>query len=213
MIYLDIETLDFFGDAHIKDLPREEQLKALRFGCAVTAQVLPTGEMLWREWGVGHAHQLYRDLLWSPFDTQIVGWNIAGFDIPVIRANLRPDSFEDSFEIPDDRIIDLFAQIRATTGRWYKLEDVAMATLGRGKLADGQQATEWLRSGDPVLTRKALDYCRHDVQLVMDLHGRLLSGEYLRLPPRTKRGERNEIHWRTNHQELIPDEGGAVWPR
>lgn len=33
MIYLDIETLDFFEDAHIKALPREEQLAAMRLGC------------------------------------------------------------------------------------------------------------------------------------------------------------------------------------
>lgn len=36
MIYLDIETLDFFSDPHIKSLPRDEQLAAMRLGCAVT---------------------------------------------------------------------------------------------------------------------------------------------------------------------------------
>lgn len=36
MIYLDIETLDFFQDPHIKALPRAQQLAAMRFGLAVT---------------------------------------------------------------------------------------------------------------------------------------------------------------------------------
>lgn len=36
MIYLDIETLDFFQDEHIKVLPRPIQLAAMRFGLGVT---------------------------------------------------------------------------------------------------------------------------------------------------------------------------------
>ena len=88
--------------------------------------------------------------------------------------------------------------------------DVAVANLGRGKLADGQRAAEWLRSGDPELVRKAMEYCRHDVLLTVGLHSILLRGDPLILPPRAARQELNEIHWWPDRQERIPDASGAV---
>lgn len=109
---------------------------------------------------------------------------------------------------------DLFFLIRQATGRWYSLETIAQHNLNRGKLADGQRAAEWLRSGDPEQIAKATEYCRHDVQLTIDLHAILLAGSPLRLPPRAKRQELNEIHWWLDGRvERIPDAIGAVSTR
>lgn len=206
MIYLDIETLDFFSDPQIKVLPRAEQLAALRFGCAVTYNAAADE---WLEW------DSVMDL-WPYLRTRgttVCGWNIIDFDWPVLRANVASyDGYLlESGHEPE--AVDLFAEIRRTTGRWYKLEEVAQANLGRGKLADGQLAAEWLRSGDPELVRKAMVYCRHDVELTISLHSRLLGGDPLILPPRAARQELNEIHWWLDRHERIPDASGAVSTR
>lgn len=201
MIYLDIETLDFFQDERIKALPRDKQLKAMRLGVAVTcndkndfATYFPSDlGSLWCE--------LYEADL-------VVGWNIADFDLPILRYHWG------EADLSRLNCCDIFAEIRTVTGRWYKLEDVAQANLGRGKLADGQKAAEWLRSGDAELIAKAVEYCRYDVQLTVDLHAILLSDQPLRLPPRLARQEINEIlFWRDGRVERLPDALGALSTR
>lgn len=207
MIYLDIETLDWFDQDHIKALPRDEQLAAMRFGCAVTYR---TDLHSWQEWREEHITNLSGHLTWCALP--IVGWNIIDFDLPVINANAWRSGLKTKVEAVE--VIDLFDLIRTVTGRWYSLETIAQHNLGRGKLADGQKAAEWLRSGDPEQVAKALEYCRHDVQLTIDLHAILLRGEPLRLPPRAKRQELNEIHWWLDGRvERIPDALGAVSTR
>jgi len=203
MIYLDIETLDFFQDEHITALPREQQLTAMRLGCAVTYN---NAADEWLDW------MSVLDL-W-PYcrtpDTTIVGWNIIDFDWPVLRANAeRVSPALGSYGV-EPQFLDLFAEIRRTTGRWYTLGSVCEWNLGRGKVGNGQMAAQWLRSGDPNLIRRAVDYCRYDVELVVSLHSRLLSGDRLRLLPRPARGEINELLWGLNGYERLPDESGAI---
>lgn len=201
MIYLDIETLDFFQDEHIKALPRDQQLKAMRLGVAVTC----TEHLDFMEWFPVDLNDLWCQL--GEAD-QIIGWNIVDFDLPVLHFNWG----EANLSLLN--CYDIFAEIRKATGRWYKLEDVAQTNLGRGKLADGQKATEWLRSGDKALIDKAVEYCRYDVQLAVDLYAILLRGDPLRLPPRPDRQELNEIlFWRDGRTERLPDATGAISTR
>lgn len=210
MIYLDIETLDFFQDERIKSLTRGDQLQQMRFGCAVTYD---SRSATWQEWPENQIVDLYKYLVWC--NCPVVGWNIWAFDWPIIiksaeRAGWTPLELETE----SIRFIDLFDLIRSSTGRWYKLEDVVQYNLGRGKLADGQQAAEWLRSGDSELIERAIEYCHYDVELVVTLHQHLLNGGYLTLPPRIKRYEINEVRWWLNGQtQWIPDAVGAVSTR
>lgn len=210
MIYLDIETLDFFQDAHIKVLPRDQQLQAMRFGCAVTAVDYDEGD-IW-EWAEWTECGPLRSALYIAQKQTIVGWNIDDFDLPVINHNAN--RIEYPWPHWEPKTVDLFALIRQFTGRWYSLETVAQHNLGRGKLADGQRAAEWLRSGDPEQIAKAFEYCRYDVQLTIDLHQMLLRGEPLRLPPRAKREELNEVlWWLDGRTERLPDAMGVVSTR
>lgn len=202
MIYLDIETLDFFQDERIKALPRDQQLKAMRLGVAVTC-----GQ--WSDFVEWFPSDL--DGLWYEIGEAdvIVGWNIIDFDLPVLNYN-----WDDEADLSRLNCYDIFAEIRKATGRWYKLEDVAQANLGRGKLADGQKAAEWLRSGEAELIAKAVEYCRYDVRLTVDLYEILLSDQPLRLPPRLARQELNEIlFWRDGRIERVPDALGALSTR
>lgn len=202
-IYWDIETLDFFQDPHIKRLPRAEQIQAIRFGIGVI--LWPDGMVEYNE-----PTEMYHDLCWSGYKT--VGWNTLGFDWPIVIASAQRVGYP-ILEVEHETVqhIDLFDAIRQATGRWYKLDVVADANLSRQKLAHGQQATEWLRSGDPEQIQRCFEYCQEDVQLVADLHAILLSGQPLTLPPRPERGEINEVRiWADGRTEWAPDAGGVV---
>ena len=264
-IFLDIETTTWFDQPEIKAMPRDQQIKAMRFGCAVTCRTPSDGKYLyrvsgivdsdseplgksvvveaanraaakleaaialggywtddtdpeiidadWREWTTDQITDLYNYLCWSK--QQICGWNSLAFDWPVI-INSAERAGVQLLEIEHETVhhADLFDFIRQKTGRWYSLETVAQAKVGLGKLADGQKAAEWLRSGDPDLVTKALEYCRYDVQLTMDLAAILKRGEPLRLPPRAQRQELNEVLiWNDGRTERIPDASGAVSTR
>ncbi len=202
MIYLDIETLDFFQDDHIKSLPRHEQIAAMRFGLAVTIDDVAAKPNIWL---ASQVLDLYHYLVWC--GVPVVGWNIDSFDLPVIVNNARRAGHKHE----TINTVDLFAKIRTATGRWYGLGAVAESNLNRAKLADGQEAAHWLRSGDPADLQKAIDYCRADVEITKQLHGILTAGNPLRLPPRAARGEINEImYWGNGRIERIPDALGAV---
>lgn len=208
MIYLDIETTTWFSDPDIKALPRDQQIKAMRFGCAVTYNEAANE---WLDWQAHDVADLYAYLGYLP-ETILAGWNVKDFDWPVICNNAQ--SINPALRPCSPQLYDPFDLIRQKTGRWYSLETIAQHNLGRGKLADGQKAAEWLRSGDPDLVTRALEYCRYDVQLTMDLTAILRSGEPLRLPPRAQRQEWNEMMiWNEGRTERIPDATGAISTR
>jgi hypothetical protein len=173
-ITFDIETLKFFNDTAIKRMPREAQFMALEFGCAVA---FIDDERRDYEGQMG-AIDLWNDLMQA--DT-IVTFNGLSFDLPLVAFEYaRATGGYPGW--PPATQIDLLDIPKQATGRWYKLEELAQANLGRGKTADGFKAAEWLRSGDPVQMRQALDYCAEDVRLTAALW-RLCLDELLILPP------------------------------
>jgi DEAD/DEAH box helicase domain-containing protein len=89
----------------------------------------------------------------------VVGYNIRGFDLPVmVPYGLDPKRL-DAFDL----MYDLEALTRR---RFLKLESVARGTLGTGKSADGLMAVEWWRSGQ---VQKIIDYCMQDVKVTRDV--------------------------------------------
>lgn len=190
LIYLDIETTKFFQDADIAKLPRAQQIPALAksFGVAVTWD---TGNR-YHTWWPEHCIWLWETLRGH----QIAGWNVIHFDVPLVQQAAALAGASDPALDPWTAL-DLFADIRTRTSRWYKLEEIAQVNLGHGKSGDGQQAAEWLRSGDRALMQRAADYCRLDVQLTMDLHSHAqIHG--LVLPPRAKDTDMETYRYWTN---------------
>src|SRR5205814_181263 len=94
----------------------------------------------------------------------VVGYNIKGFDIPVLEKYGFPVYEElDCFDIMLD--------VHNVSGwRFVKLEKIATATLGAGKSADGLMAVEWWKQGEVA---KIIEYCLKDVEVTRDvfLHG------------------------------------------
>jgi DEAD/DEAH box helicase domain-containing protein len=98
------------------------------------------------------------------YERLVVGYNIRGFDLPVMVPYGLDVKKVDAFDI----MYDLEALTRQ---RFMKLEYVARGTLGTGKSADGLMAVEWWKKGE---VQKIIDYCIQDVKVTRDIfqHGR-----------------------------------------
>jgi len=90
----------------------------------------------------------------------VVGFNVRSFDYEVLSAYVPREAWD---AIPT---LDLLEAVRSRLGRRVRLDDLAKATLGKGKLADGVEAVHWFRAGD---FGKLLEYCRHDVEVTREL--------------------------------------------
>lgn len=89
----------------------------------------------------------------------VIGYNIRGFDLPVmVPYGLDPKRL-DVFDI-------MYDLETLTRQRFLKLEAVARGTLGEGKSADGLLAVEWWKSGQ---VQKIIDYCIQDVKVTRDV--------------------------------------------
>jgi DNA polymerase elongation subunit (family B) len=190
-VYFDVEILDWFQDPDIARLPRWRQHSALRFGLATTYSTF-TGE--YTTWMPDEIRALWKHLTQEP--DLIVTWNGDEFDIPYIITQAIKGGYTTNdpwAALPQS--LDLMSLIRREskrlTGkeRWYKLEVITQANLGRGKIGHGDEAASWLRSGDPELIRQAAEYCQDDVQLIRELHEQLLRGSPLVCPSRVDRRE------------------------
>lgn len=89
----------------------------------------------------------------------IVGYNIRGFDLPVLVPYGLDTKGLDVFDI----MYDLEALTRQ---RYLKLEAVARGTLNAGKSADGLLAVEWWKTGQ---VDKIIEYCLQDVKVTRDV--------------------------------------------
>jgi DEAD/DEAH box helicase domain-containing protein len=100
-----------------------------------------------------------KDLIRLCEDRLMVGYNIRGFDIPVmVPYGLNPKKLD---------VFDIMYDLEALTRqRFLKLEAVARGTLGTGKSADGLLAVEWWKSGQ---VQKIIDYCTQDVKVTRDV--------------------------------------------
>lgn len=89
----------------------------------------------------------------------VIGYNIRGFDLPVLVPYGLVIKRLDVFDI----MYDLQTLSRQ---QFLKLEAVARGTLGTGKSADGLMAVEWWKKGE---VQKIIDYCMQDVRVTRDV--------------------------------------------
>jgi DEAD/DEAH box helicase domain-containing protein len=84
---------------------------------------------------------------------------------------------------------DLYRQLR-----WRpKLDNVATATLGESKSADGLQAVHWFRQGQ---LDKVLDYCRRDVEVTWRVYDFGRQNGYVQYRDRRWHVLRVPVNWR-----------------
>jgi len=90
----------------------------------------------------------------------LIGYNSNHFDIPLLDKYYPGD-------LTKIKSIDIMATIKDALGRRLGLGNVASATLGVGKSADGLEATRWWKEGKYQEVR---DYCLQDVKVTKMLY-------------------------------------------
>lgn len=193
MIAIDTETLDWLQD--VVPLSRTMDLLQLRLGLLVTYNMdtrVWTADRPDADGRLAHG--------WNRVARQtVVGWNILEFDLPLLlRDALTRDPIGGFAWETMPQAIDLMAcLLRATEPfgppRRYALAAVAQENLGVGKRGNAREVTDLLRAGSDVGWQHAVAYCRHDVQLVVDLYERMTTTG-VSLPPRPDRHETGMLH-------------------
>lgn len=90
----------------------------------------------------------------------VVGYNSISFDIPIIGNYLG----EEINNLPQ---LDLMVALYKTLGYRPKLDDVALATLKKGKIGHGSDAPLYWARGEYDKLQK---YCMEDVRLTKELY-------------------------------------------
>jgi DEAD/DEAH box helicase domain-containing protein len=119
-------------------------------------------------------HYFKEDLgkLWPLIERadMLVSFNGDHFDIPLLDKYYAGD-------LTQIKSLDLLKEIKQVLGRRIKLDDIASATLGESKSADGLQSIIWWRQGkidevvayckqDVVVTRKVYDFAMQNGHLL-----------------------------------------------
>lgn len=91
---------------------------------------------------------------------RIIGYNSLHFDIPILNYQYAGDLLQ----LPQ---LDLLAVIKESSGKRYKLDDVAKATLNISKSADGLAAIRWYEEGK---IQQIKEYCEQDVKVTKEVY-------------------------------------------
>ncbi len=90
----------------------------------------------------------------------LIGYNSDHFDIPILNKYYPGD-------LTHIKSIDLLKEIRNVLGRRLKLDNIAEATLGTGKIASGLDAVKWYAEGN---FEKLREYCEDDVRVTKEIY-------------------------------------------
>ena len=85
----------------------------------------------------------------------VVGFNHIRFDYRVLEGY----SIFDFSQVPS---LDMLIEVDKSLGRKVKLDDIAQATFGCQKSADGMQALKWFKKG---MFAEIAEYCLFDVKI------------------------------------------------
>jgi DEAD/DEAH box helicase domain-containing protein len=96
---------------------------------------------------------------------QIIGFNIKSFDFEVLQPYLNYDVHQLPY-------LDIMLEVAKIIGHRVKLDNLAQATLGIGKTADGLEAVRMYKQGRIDELKK---YCTNDVKVTKELYDYVLS--------------------------------------
>ncbi|VVM08455.1 hypothetical protein MAMC_02170 [Methylacidimicrobium cyclopophantes] len=176
LVYFDLET-----QKSASEVGGWRNKSAMRMSLGVTYATARQGYQIYLEQEVEALIQELRNA------DLIVGFNILGFDFPVLEAYTV-------FDLQDLPTLDLLQHVEAQTGRRMSLESLARATLGVGKTAEGVQALRWWKEGKLL---PIAEYCCYDVKVTRLLHEHgIRHGEILYFNEQTQRKESIPVHWK-----------------
>lgn len=166
------------------------------FGLAVAATWCEChGTIHWI--GGEEASSLYRHL--TDHD-RVVGFNILRFDNTIVAHDAALPR-----DVLDAKSFDILVDLTTRLGHRVKLEQVAQATLGRGKLGDGAKAVAWWKAYDALKDYEAAEaemylsrikaYCQADVEIEKDIYefGRI--NGYIKYTDRSGEAKTVSVNW------------------
>jgi DEAD/DEAH box helicase domain-containing protein len=115
----------------------------------------------------------------------VVGFNVLRFDYEVLRAHT--DDPLDEIET-----VDMLDHIHERLGFRVSLDNLAGATLGAAKSADGLQAVRWYKEGR---IQEILDYCQHDVEVTRRLYEYGKQNKHVKFRDRNYRERMVQVNW------------------
>lgn len=138
------------------------------------------------------------DSMWEIFKKTdlMITFNGEYFDIPLLNKYYKKAGLGDLKQI---RSLDIFKEIKQTSGRWLKLDKIALGTFGINKSGDGFDAVKWWNEGKVEEIKK---YCLDDVKITKDVYEFAMKNKKLifKEGPFTK-----EIKLDTKHWEPVPE--------
>ncbi len=174
-VYFDLETMRSAGDVGGWD--KKDQM-GMSIGVTYS-----TGDSTYRIYAEKDADQLITDL--SQADL-VIGYNHVDFDYAVLQGYSMWDVKERM------QSLDLLQDLEKTLGHRIKLDDIATASLGTGKTADGLDAIRWWREGKIMLIA---EYCCFDVKVTKMVHEFGVKHGYVRYKDRYGREQTVDVKW------------------
>jgi len=144
-VFFDLETQNLF-----EDVGGQDNVALLKVACAVTWSTERNDFSVYREKDVPALVQELKSA------TKVVGFNLKGFDYRVLQP-YAPDARFAS--IPT---LDMLLDLQQILGFRVSLDNIASASLGANKTADGVKSVEWFRAGE---LDKVAEYCKADVDI------------------------------------------------
>ncbi len=185
-IILDIETKNTFDEVGGRSDPTKLDLSMI---CTYDSE------------SDTYASYLEEDLpkLWPILERadMLIGYNSDHFDIPILNKYYAGD-------ITGIRSLDLMKKVQEVLGFRVKLDDIASATLGKGKIGNGLEAILWWRAGEVEKVRK---YCLEDVRITKEIYDYALQNSKLHYE---RRGKKTEVPIDTSDWERVRSESGAL---
>ena len=102
----------------------------------------------------------------------LIGYNIKSFDYEVLAPYYRGD-------LKKFPTIDLLEIVKDILGFRLKLDNLAKATLNRGKIGDGLDAVRYFREGK---LEKLAEYCLEDVRITREIFDYAMNNGRLNYP-------------------------------
>lgn len=121
----------------------------------------------------------------------LITFNGEYFDIPLLNKYYKKASLGD---LKDIRSLDIFKEVKNSSGRWLKLDKIAEGTFGINKSGNGLEAVAWWRTGEIEKIRK---YCLDDVKITKDIYEFALKNKKIifKEGPFTKEIKLDTKHW------------------
>ena len=144
-VFFDLETQNLFDDVGGRD-----NVDKLKVACAVTFSTVKNDFTVYWEKDIP---TLLAELKSA---TKVVGFNLLHFDYRVLQP------YSSQVRLASIPTLDMLVDIQKNLGFRVSLDNLAGASLGAAKTADGVQSVEWFRNGE---LDKVAEYCKADVDI------------------------------------------------